>query len=146
MESFYRNKLLRNGRCYECKVCQKKMKGPHKYYGLQIRYGITREQYDKMFNDQEGRCKICLLPKKQLFLDHCHATNRIRGLLCNQCNVALAMLGENETLFHRCVEYLKPPGDSAAVLYANPDRLRKRAHNKSTLKKMEQQRYVASLV
>lgn len=63
-------------------------------YGLQQKYGITVEQYEMMFAAQEGLCAICRMPPtvKSLHVDHCHATGKIRGLLCTRCNNALERL------------------------------------------------------
>lgn len=59
---------------------------------LARRYGITLEQYELMLEHQGSRCAICGLPHEEsrpLAVDHCHATGRVRGLLCTGCNVAL---------------------------------------------------------
>jgi hypothetical protein len=61
---------------------------------LALRYGITVEQYDALFIAQSGRCGMCGSPprKYRLGVDHDHATGRVRGLLCNGCNVALGVV------------------------------------------------------
>lgn len=58
---------------------------------LKKTYGITLEQYDVMFEAQNGNCAICGLPEinKRLSVDHNHTTNKVRGLLCQQCNFAV---------------------------------------------------------
>lgn len=57
---------------------------------LEYLYGITQDDYNKMFLEQEGQCAVCKKHqakcKKALGVDHCHKTNVIRGLLCIQCN------------------------------------------------------------
>jgi len=58
------------------------------------RYGITLADYDRMLLDQNGKCKICAADKAgnvgQCFaVDHCHATGKVRGLLCIKCNARL---------------------------------------------------------
>ena len=58
-------------------------------------YGIDVAEYDRMFAAQNGRCKICNTdtPKthgnKYFAVDHCHASGKVRGLLCSTCNIAL---------------------------------------------------------
>jgi hypothetical protein len=61
---------------------------------LRARYGITLEEYDKMLKDQGGVCAICGTDNPgvgfDLFLvDHDHKTGKVRGLLCNRCNIIL---------------------------------------------------------
>ena len=45
------------------------------------------------------------LPKR-LYVDHCHKTGKIRGLLCNSCNTALGLLKDDISLFKRSIDYL----------------------------------------
>jgi len=47
-------------------------------------YGVTPEEYDRLFRLQGGRCAICgRRPRtKRLAVDHDHATGAPRGLLC----------------------------------------------------------------
>ena len=73
-------------------------------------YGITIEQYDKMFAMQDGVCALCGKPpgKTRLHVDHCHESKRVRGLLCAYCNqrrVGIARDSDAE-LFLWLVEYL----------------------------------------
>ena len=59
---------------------------------LKYRYGITLEDYDAMLVAQGGGCALCQrFPNegRRLAVDHDHETGRIRGLLCNPCNVML---------------------------------------------------------
>ena len=51
-----------------------------------IKYGITMEQYEAMYTLQEGKCAMCGEFHEQLLVDHDHATNEVRELLCNGCN------------------------------------------------------------
>lgn len=77
-------------------------------------YGITIEDYDRMFEEQEGLCAICELPETRiirnkvasLHVDHNHETGEVRGLLCSRCNVAIGMMKENPSLFVKAAEYL----------------------------------------
>lgn len=59
-------------------------------------YGITMDQWDEMFASQHGRCGICWHENRRLVVDHDHATNKIRGLLCNPCNAALGVFRDGE--------------------------------------------------
>lgn len=79
-------------------------------------YGITVQDYEKMFEDQQGLCKICNTEgfvmdekrhKMRLVVDHCHSTGFIRGLLCHNCNRALGLLSDDVVRFERAIDYLK---------------------------------------
>ena len=74
-------------------------------------YGLTEGEYDRMLAEQDGRCAICKEQKK-LCIDHDHKTEKVRGLLCNHCNVAIGMLKENEKLFLSAVLYLRARKDA----------------------------------
>lgn len=72
-------------------------------------YGISTEQYLKMFADQNGSCQICKRPqhefKRALHIDHNHETGEIRGLLCPRCNTGLSYL-ENKEFVEKGYSYL----------------------------------------
>lgn len=79
---------------------------------LKRRYGITLEQYDTMLAAQGGHCALCdRTPEqekyKHLNVDHCHATGKIRGLLCTPHNHALGQLGDDEAGLLRAIEYIR---------------------------------------
>lgn len=76
---------------------------------LRATFGISIEQYETMRLEQGGVCKICsrVPGKKGLAVDHCHATGRIRGLLCSSCNTSLGLMRENRTAIESMVRYLQ---------------------------------------
>jgi hypothetical protein len=75
---------------------------------LLYRYGLTKEVFDVMIEKQEGACAICLVvPEKRLHVDHCHTTNKVRGLLCSNCNMALGLFKDNTKTLERAIKYLK---------------------------------------
>ena len=60
-------------------------------------YKITPADYNKMLNEQGGKCAICgAIPPfgkyKRLVVDHDHETGKVRGLLCPRCNAGLGFL------------------------------------------------------
>jgi hypothetical protein len=59
-----------------------------------LKYGCTPEQYDALFEKQEGKCACCDRDNSPhaLCVDHNHRTGAIRGLLCHRCNGALGAL------------------------------------------------------
>jgi hypothetical protein len=59
-------------------------------------YGLSREEHRRLLKEQNGVCAVCKLPSRRaLCVDHCHATRQVRGLLCDKCNTALGLLGDD---------------------------------------------------
>jgi hypothetical protein len=74
------------------------------------RYGITQEQFNQMLLDQNSKCKICsndFKSSKDTHIDHCHNTNKVRGLLCNNCNMALGQFNDNTDNMDNAIRYLQ---------------------------------------
>jgi len=78
---------------------------------LKCDYDITLEEYERRLLDQGGCCKICGSddpgPTPRFHVDHCHATNKIRGLLCFNCNSGLGQFKDNVLFLRRALEYLE---------------------------------------
>ena len=76
---------------------------------LKIKYGITEIEYEKMFNNQDGKCLLCdkKCDYRKLHIDHCHSTGKIRGLLCSNCNLGLGNFKDNIETLKKAIEYLK---------------------------------------
>jgi len=73
------------------------------------KYGLSLDDYDRMFESQNEGCAICggSNPNgKRLFVDHNHKTGAVRGLLCSNCNSALGMLKDSPELCRRAATYL----------------------------------------
>lgn len=74
-------------------------------------YGLTQEMFDSMLKEQGGRCAICATDKPSrrdstFRIDHCHATGKVRGLLCMSCNSALGMFRDSIPALQKAIEYL----------------------------------------
>jgi formate dehydrogenase maturation protein FdhE len=77
-------------------------------HNLKHRYGITEDDYHEMVEKQQCKCKICgSQPNRPLFVDHCHKTKQVRGLLCHQCNVALGHMNDDPIRMEREANYLR---------------------------------------
>lgn len=70
---------------------------------------ITIEQYRELYKIQEYKCAICGISAKypDLHLDHCHKTNKVRGLLCFKCNNALGSFQDSISSLLKAIKYLK---------------------------------------
>lgn len=78
------------------------------------KYGITEEEYNDIFNKQNGCCAICGTHQSELSrplgVDHDHETGEIRGLLCYKCNTGLGMFRDNTKILEIAIGYLKKEG------------------------------------
>jgi hypothetical protein len=70
---------------------------------LKLKYGMTVEDYDRMFKKQKGRCAICKKKsrRRRLQVDHDHRKKYVRRLLCHLCNKGLGIFKDNSRLL-RC--------------------------------------------
>jgi hypothetical protein len=70
----------------------------------------TKDTRKKLFEEQRGRCAICNRHQfefsKKLAVDHSHETEKVRGLLCSNCNHAIGQLKDDPELCFRAAEYL----------------------------------------
>jgi hypothetical protein len=76
---------------------------------LLTNFGITESDYQRILASQNGVCAICggeNRNKRNLAVDHCHKTNKIRGLLCTMCNTALGKFKDSALLLENAIKYL----------------------------------------
>jgi hypothetical protein len=72
------------------------------------KYGITREEFDKMIQAQNGLCAICQQPFiKTPCVDHNHATGENRDLLCHPCNHGIGNFKDNPDILSKAILYLQ---------------------------------------
>ncbi len=92
---------------------------PEVFKNLELKkhFGITLEEYNRMKEAQRDSCAICGKPEttfdskqqktRELSVDHCHTTGKIRGLLCAHCNHAIGKFKDNVELLQKAIDYLK---------------------------------------
>ena len=73
---------------------------------LSRRYNISIKNIQFCLDRAKGKCEICK-EKKKLVLDHSHRTNKIRGMLCRECNMVLGRLGDSIENITKFLNYLK---------------------------------------
>lgn len=134
LSDFYPHKNSKDGLTYHCKMCQGKyssnwqknnrekraeakkrwrLKNPSKVMEGELRrsFGITLSLYNQMLNNQNDRCAICNTDKSQfnrrLSVDHDHKTDKIRGLLCDNCNHIIGQAKDNIEILKSAIQYLQ---------------------------------------
>lgn len=134
LEDFYIRKDRKDGHAGYCKACHKishakyykanaehvkakasefKKNNPDKYKTytkinhLRTTYGITPEDLVTLQTEQNHRCKCCGVQSNKLHIDHCHKTGKIRGLLCQKCNMGIGLFNDNPELLIKASNYLK---------------------------------------
>ncbi|NCC41893.1 MAG: hypothetical protein EOM21_21285 [Gammaproteobacteria bacterium] len=82
--------------------------------GIQ-KYGISIETFNKMLEDQNRKCGICGISLKEykeksnrdFSVDHNHTTNKVRELLCSNCNTGLGFFKENVEILQKAINYIE---------------------------------------
>lgn len=105
--------------------CEKPIKGLgfcKNHYQQYRKYDITPVEYKAMM-ESDLICAICGEKETSLFhnkpgkiknlaIDHCHKSGRIRELLCNRCNTVLGRVNEDIKLIQSMINYInKHKGD-----------------------------------
>lgn len=122
-EFFSSDRSVKNGLKAVCRTC---LSAKHKKWAatpaakssvrsrqIKSSYGLSADDYDRLFRDQCGRCAICMRTedsstkkRRILHVDHDHMTGLVRGLLCNTCNVGLGNFRDAEWIIARALIYL----------------------------------------
>lgn len=82
------------------------------------KHNLSRAGYNKLYKAQCGLCAICgerCSSFKELAVDHCHTTGKVRGLLCMQCNTALGQLKDDVNRLQRAITYLNGDTDQTWI-------------------------------
>jgi len=88
----------------------KNNKDKSRSYSLKNLYGLSIEEFNEMKYMQGNSCKICKTHennlKRKLFVDHCHETEKVRGLLCQSCNTMIGNAKDNILVLQSAINYL----------------------------------------
>ncbi|MFD4905010.1 endonuclease VII domain-containing protein [Kitasatospora purpeofusca] len=109
----HKNRALRffTPRGKTCSSCRKTTRSTaSRNARIQATYGLTSEDYQALFEAQDGACAICRETRRgHLAVDHCHKTEAIRGLLCQRCNGQLLARGARDRpeVLRRAADYLE---------------------------------------
>src|ERR1035437_4788142 len=76
-------------------------------HNLKRSFGMTQQEYTLLYNQQEGKCLGCDKHFPILSIDHCHQTNKIRGLLCQRCNLVIGNADDKVSTLRNLIEYIE---------------------------------------
>lgn len=117
IEKFYvdKNGKRTNKKCKQChkKECNERWHSRtllDRWTSRANKYGVTKQFLIDLHEKQNGKCAICNeVPQSErgLHVDHCHETNKVRGLLCHGCNTGIGALKENPKIMLKAIKYLK---------------------------------------
>ena len=92
-----------------CRTCSSRQRV--KYYKphdtARRRHKLTDEEYTTLIAESQGKCNVCSRPLTKACIDHDHTTGKVRGVLCNNCNTSLGLVGDNTTTLTRLIQYLE---------------------------------------
>jgi len=109
------------GKHHYCKSCLYKNKNDGYNYNkglkqrLKYKYNLSSDELNSMYLSQDKKCKICgdkyedISKHGGLYIDHCHSTGKVRGLLCRSCNSLLGVAKDNVVILQNAINYLKSP-------------------------------------
>jgi hypothetical protein len=124
LDEFTLRDKVKGTRRNECHTCTSRVRAANYAANRERRrdgmrrllYGLKPGQYEEMLNKQGGKCSICREPEaspdrhtgraRGLFVDHDHATGRVRGLLCMRCNIGVGQFRDDVDLMKLAIEYL----------------------------------------
>lgn len=119
LTEFYARTVSVDGFQNSCKVCQKHHSKTYaqqnpdqvRKWKLKAYYQLEPGDYEQMLKAQNGRCAICQTSTpggrfNRFNVDHNHATGKVRGLLCGNCNRGLGYLKDNESILLKAALYL----------------------------------------
>jgi hypothetical protein len=133
--AFNRDVTTRDGLRPECRDCRRKSRKAYKarpgYLSYRTEdhwlrtYGLSSEQIAWLRAKQGNACPGCkepLQPGRATHVDHCHATGRVRGLLCNGCNSALGSVRDDPKRLRALADYLEmSPAEELGVFIPGMD-------------------------
>ena len=91
-----------------CKQCATKNRRqyykPHEY--MRRKFSLSESEYQELISTDN--CELCgiNISEGKKCIDHCHSKDKIRGVLCNNCNTALGLVGDNVETLSRMITYL----------------------------------------
>lgn len=123
LSEFYNDKSKPLGKAYSCKICranylkirrERKIAENANYSKINKmakKIGLTfievKNWFDKQWMKQQAQCDICgKVFSDNDCIDHNHNTLKLRGLLCNHCNLGIGFLQDSSIVCKKAKNYL----------------------------------------
>lgn len=125
ISSFHKDSSSVRGHAYYCKKCATaKTRAHHEQYKdnpeynnrkrnsyYKSKYSISLEERSNLLKTQDNKCAICSIDLQytggHTHTDHCHTTNKVRGILCTNCNRGLGHFQDSKYFLQRAIDYLE---------------------------------------
>ncbi len=121
MDYYYHKKEFPKIKEYESDPIRKEAK---KWWAIQHKYGIDKDEWYWMLKEQAFRCKICTKVmsfewaydprwkrmRTEICVDHDHKTDKVRGLLCQSCNTLIGQAKDDVSILNSAIVYLEEYG------------------------------------
>lgn len=107
----YKKKYLENNKQKVKKAAkkyrEKNKKESYRWDNIWQKYRLRENDFNALMEEQNGLCKICEKKLVSPHIDHCHITEKVRGVLCANCNTGLGKLGDTSESLYKAYLYLK---------------------------------------
>ena len=119
LDEFHVDRDKLDGHKSQCKECNKEARkefyeqhpGFAAIESRRKRYKLDQDEYLKMVESQQSRCFICR-DERKLHVDHDHTTQKVRALICRDCNLMIGYAGEDPLILSAVIQYLEFFDDS----------------------------------
>src|SRR6185436_5399307 len=81
-------------------------KDKYREWQLRQKYGLELGEYQKIYEKQLGKCRVCLIPFEVLFVDHSHEHNHVRRSLSTHCHTGLGQFKDSVEMLRRAIQYI----------------------------------------
>jgi len=106
VQHFRKNKNVKSGLDSWCRDCANEYRNNLRKLHPPKEWGIPESELERFIEAKASEeCIICGLPAQ--VVDHDHATKRIRGSLCQRCNMGLGQFRDDPELLELAAMYLR---------------------------------------